>query len=179
MRRSRPASCARSVGGQLRQERLLLLDEVGHRRVDDVAARRRQAHEHPAPVARVGAPVDEPAALEPVDAVGHRARRDERLLDELAGRELIGLACAAQGREHVEGPAVEQVLREGRPAGQVEPARQPRDPGEHLQRRHVEVGALPAPGRDDLVDVVGGPAVGAHAPIVVAIKTLDIKRNRG
>ena len=75
----------RAVGGrQLREQRLLLLDEVGHRRVDDVAARRRQAHEHPAPVARVGAPLDEAAALEPVDAVGHRARRDERLLDELA-----------------------------------------------------------------------------------------------
>ncbi len=134
MRRSSPASRVWSSGGQLGQQRLLLLDEVGHRGVHDVAARRREAHDDAATVAGVGAALDVAAAHEPVDPGRHRARRDEGLLHELAGGELVGLAGTAQRGEHVEGPAVELVHREGGAPGEVEAAGQPADPREHLER---------------------------------------------
>jgi hypothetical protein len=34
------------------------------------------------------------------------------------------------------------------------------DAGEHLQRGHVEIRPLALPGRDDLVDLVGGQGTG-------------------
>ena len=39
-------------------------------------------------------------------------------------------------------------------AGAVQVPRQPADPGQHLHRRHVEVGAFPAPGLEQPVDLV-------------------------
>ena len=148
---------------QLREQRLLLLDEVGHGRVHDVATGRGESHEHATPIARVGPSFDEATALEPVDPVGHRARGDERLLHEQPRRELVGLARPAQGRQHVEGPALELVLREGRAPSEVEPPSEARHPGEHLERAHVEVRSLTTPGGDDLVDVVAAPRVLRHA----------------
>jgi hypothetical protein len=137
------------------EQRPLAVQQVGHGVVHRPAAGSGEPHEHPAPVVRVGMALDEVAALEPVDPVGHGAAGDQGLLDELAGGQLVGVACSAQCREHIELPALEAVLGEGRPTGEVEAPREPGDAGQDFQRRHVEVGALATPRRHDAVDVVG------------------------
>ena len=135
-----------------------------------------QLDDDAAAVVGVGAAADESAALEAVDPVGHGAAGDKRLLHELSGRELVGLAGPAQGGEHVELPPLEAVLREGLRAVEVEPPGQPRDAREDLQRGDVEVGALAVPGLDDPVDVVGSArAVGSWWTTLPSIKYLDIK----
>ncbi len=102
-----------------------------------------------------GLRLDQATTFEAVDPVGHGAAGDQGLADQLAGGELVGGAGATQCGEHVELPALELVLREGLGAVEVEAAGESRDPGEHLQRGDVEVGALAAPGLDDAVHVVG------------------------
>ena len=103
------------------------------------------------------------AVDEPVDAVGHRAARDERLLQQLLGAQLERLARAAQRREHVPLPRLEVAAAERVAPRAVEVAREPVDAREHLQRREVEVGALRDPRLDDAVDLV---RLLRHAPII-------------
>ena len=93
-----------------------------------------------------GLALDEAPGEEAVDAVGHRPARHEGFGDELAGGELVGRTGSAQGREDVELPAVEPVLGECCPAGEVETAREPRDPAEDFERSDVEFRTLTAPG---------------------------------
>src|SRR5690606_9459098 len=65
-----------------------------------------------------------------------------------------GLARAAQGGQDVELPRIQLRPGEGAAAHQVEVTREAGHPGQHLERRHVEVWAFAAPGRDDAVDLV-------------------------
>ena len=89
-----------------------------------------------------------------VDAVGHRAAGHEGLAQQAAGGELVGLAGAPQRGQHVELPRLDAVRGEGVAAGEVEVARQPADPGEHLDGREVEVAAFASPGLDQVVHLV-------------------------
>ena len=90
--------------------------------------------------------VDEPALDEPVDAVRHGAARDERLLQQLLGGE-AGMAWPA--RRSAESTSNSDASSSERAnacsTGAVEVLREARDPGEHLQRREVEVGPLALP----------------------------------
>src|SRR5438477_2731024 len=56
------------------------------------AARGSQLDLHPAPVVRVRPAEDEPGALEPVEAIRHRAARELELRAELAGRAAVLLS---------------------------------------------------------------------------------------
>ena len=100
-----------------------------------------------------------PLPHEPVDAVGHGAARHQRLVHELAGRELIGLAGAAQRRQHVELRRLEVVIGEGLLAGPVEVEREPGDAAEHVHGGDVHVRTLPLPRRDQSIDIVFHPAI--------------------
>jgi hypothetical protein len=75
-------------------------------------------------------------------------------VDELAGGELIGLAGAAQGRQHVELRRLEVVIGEGLLAGPVEVEREPGDAAEHVHGRDVHVRTFPLPCRDQAIDIV-------------------------
>ena len=111
-----------------------------------------------------------PRAVEPVDPVGHRAAGHQGLAQQPAGGELVRRAGPAQRGQHVELPRLDAVRGERVAAGQVEVPGQPADPAEHLDRGEVEVGALAAPGLDQLVHLV------AHAGIVArSVENLDIK----
>ena len=73
------------------------------------------------------------AADEPVDAVGHRAARDERLLQQLLRAQLERLARAAQGRQHIPLPRLQVAAAERVAARAVEVAREPVDAREHAR----------------------------------------------
>ena len=109
---------------------------------------------HPTTVARVRQPLDQPARLETVDAVGHRAGRDQGRREEATGREHVRAARAAQRRQHVELPGLEPVRLEGRPTGPVEVLGEARDATEDLERAYVEVRTLAPPRGDEPVDLV-------------------------
>ena len=107
----------------------------------------------------------EPPRDEPVDAVGHRAARDEGLLQQLLRAQLERLARAAEGREHVPLPRLEVAAPERVATRPVEVAREAVDAREHLERREVEVGPLRDPCFDDAVDFV---RLVRHVPIIGA-----------
>src|SRR5690606_10450295 len=109
-----------------------------------------------AAVVRVGAAFDELAFDEPVDAVRHGAAGDEVLLQQALGAQLVRLARAAQGGEHVELPRLEVGGAEGVTPGAVEVARESCDTAEHLHRLEVEVAALAGPRINDAVDFIAG-----------------------
>ena len=138
-------------------------EQVGQRGVDDGHPGGGEPHDDAPPVGGVGLALDVAAGDQPVDPVGHRAAGDQGLGDELARAELVRRAGAAQGRQHVELPAVEPVLGERGAAGPVEAAGQPRHAGEHLEGADVEVGTLAAPRGDDTVDIVSGHAADSTA----------------
>ncbi|CAM5371413.1 hypothetical protein SBADM41S_05974 [Streptomyces badius] len=163
--------------GQLAEDGALLVEESGQRLVGLVAPLGREPYEDATPVVRVGQPLDEVLLGEPVDAVGHRARGDQGLGEELPGGELVRGAGPAQRREHVELPRLQVVLGEGYAAGPVEVACQAGDAAEHLEWFHVEVGALAAPCSDQSVDLVlhVDQCRGSLDMKSLEIKRLDIK----
>src|SRR5690606_42025967 len=87
--------------------------------------------------------------------------------------ELVRLARPAQRREDVELPALEVVVDEDPAPREVEAPGQAGDPGEDVRRARVEVGPLPAPGRDDAVDLVLTLQGAVHHPP----RLLDIEIN--
>ena len=109
----------------------------------------------------------EPPPDEPVDAVGHRAARDERLLQQCLRAQLERLARAAQGRQHVPLPRLQVAAAERVAARAVEVAREPVDAREHLERREVEIGPLRDPRFDDPIDFV---RLVRHVPIIAAAR---------
>src|SRR5690606_677515 len=132
----------------------LAAQQVGEGRVDAGHALLGERDEHPAAVLRVRAAPYQPGRGEPVDAVRHRARGDERGPQQLAGAQLVRRARPAQRGEHVELPRLQPVLGERGPARPVEVLGEPGHPAEHVQRAHVEVRPLLAPGPDQPVDLV-------------------------
>ena len=118
----------------------------------------------------IGQPLDEVAAGEAVDAVGHGAAGHQRLAQETTGRQLVRRTGAPQRRQHVELPRLDVVGAEGVAAGEVEVAGQPADPAEHLDRAEVEVAALAGPRLDQAVHFV---AHGAQS--VRSVENLDIE----
>ena len=135
---------------------MLARDEVEQGVVDGLATGVGEDDAHAATVGRIRLPADEPAPLEAVDAVRHRAAGDEGLGAELTWGERVGRAGAAQGGEDVELPRLEGVAGEGLASGEVEVPGEPGHPGEDLQGGDVEVRALALPGRGDAVDLVCG-----------------------
>lgn len=108
------------AAGELGQDGALLGEESGERLVGAVAALGGEPDQDAPPVAGVGEPFDEALLGEPVDAVGHGARGDQGLGQELAGGELVGRAGPAERGEDVELPGLQLVLGEGEPTGAVE-----------------------------------------------------------
>ena len=153
--------------------RALLVEQSGQRLVGAVLALLGEPDQHAAPVGGVGQPLDQALLGQPVDAVGHRARGDQRLRQQLPGRELVRRARRRRSAvEHVELPRLQAVLGERQPPGPVQVPGQPAHPAEHLQRLHVEVRALAAPRSDQPVDLVlhGDQCSGS-----VDMKSLDVK----
>ena len=102
--------------------------------------RRGELDEHAAAVGRVREALDQSARGQPVDPVRHRAGGDQGFLQQLAGGQLVRRSGPAKGREYVELPGLQAVGLERLAAGAVQVPGQPADPGQHLHRRHVEVG---------------------------------------
>ena len=141
------------AGGEVGED-LALGRHVGvHDLVDEVEPRRREAHDHLAAVVGRG-PLDEAALLEAVDAVRDGTGGDHRLADEVAGRQLVGLARAAQRGEDVVHPVLDAEAGEVLGEAPVDEPGQPRDPPDDADRRDVEVGAHRVPLADDAIDGV-------------------------
>ncbi len=66
----------------------------------------------------------------------------------------MSAACSTERSQHVELPCLQPVSGEGLAAGTVKVTRQAVDSTQHLKRRHIQVRALPVPGRDDVVYLV-------------------------
>jgi hypothetical protein len=66
------------LGPKPREQRLLAVEQVGERGVYDVFAALGERDEHAAAVPRIGLARHQARGGEPVDAVGHRARGDQR-----------------------------------------------------------------------------------------------------
>ena len=164
----RPGPSGRTRAG--RQQRALGVQQGGERPVDGGLALGGEPDQHAAPVLGVGVPLDEPAAGQPVHAVGHRPARHQRLAQQPPGGELVRRSRAPQCRQHVELPRLDLVGGEGRPPGQVEVPGQPGDPAEDGDRREVEVRPLARPRLGELVDLVPHAA---HS--TASVKNLDIK----
>jgi hypothetical protein len=167
-RAQQPRQGALLGGVEAGEERLLPRQQAVQGPVDGDPTRHGQPDQDPAPVVRVGRPPHQAASRQPVDAVGHRAARDQSLLEQPPGRELVRRPGPAQRGQHVELPRLEGVLGERLSPGPVEVVAEPADPAEHLHRPKVEVGALPAPGLDEPVHLV------PHGPIL-AVEILDIE----
>ena len=99
-----------------------MVEQVVEGGVDGLHALGREPDDDAAPVPGVGVALDVAAGEQPVHAVGHRPAGHEGLRHELTGGELVRRPRTAQRGEHVELPAVEVVLGEGRSAGEVEVA---------------------------------------------------------
>ncbi len=142
---------------------------------DDVATGGGEAHEHAAAVARVRTSLDEPRAHEAVDAVGHGARGDERLLHELAGGELVGRARRrrrAPTARRTPSPRVvhekaEPRARSRRRAG-ARPARASGGDTSRSGRSRRQAATMAS------TSSAGGRGRG-HVATVVAVKSLDIE----
>ena len=101
-----PSSSSRLAGEQL-------ADRVIHRLA---TARRSSTTSTPRPSCGSVCRSTSRALDEPVDAVGHRAARHQRLLQQRLRAELVRRARAAQRGQHVELPRLEIGCREGRRA---------------------------------------------------------------
>src|SRR5690625_4122895 len=157
-RQQQPAQQPAELLGLLRcelgEKPVLRLQEVGHRGVDLRLAQCGEPDEDHPPVGRAHRPDDQSVGDHPVDPVRHRPRRHERLVEQAAGGQLVGLPGAPQRRQDVELPALELVGDERPAPGEVEPPGEPGDAGEDVQRPRVEIGSFPLPRRDDPVDLV-------------------------
>ena len=151
-RRSRSASSSRSCRGQPVQQLPLGLQVVGQRGVQRGPAGVGQRDHHGPPVGLAALAGDQALLLQPVQPLGDRAGGHQRRPHQRRGRELVGLPGPAQGGQDVEGRRVEAVPREGGPLGEVDLPLQLGDPADDAHRRAVEVGSLPAPLLQDLVD---------------------------
>ena len=153
-RRSSASRFVEPAGSDASRVRLVLLDVRGDGAVDHLETRGRQTDADAAAVALVGHPFDEAVGLEPVDTAARRAARDHGRVGERRGREQVRLTAPPERREHVEARPVETVRGEHPGELAVEDARGPRDAPDDAHRRRVEVGPLPCPGGDDVVDVI-------------------------
>ena len=88
-----------------------LVSHVGLVGAIDCVAALRGERDHPASgVFEILAPSDEPCGLESIEALRDCARRDHRLLRELAGGQFEGRARTAQGGENIELALAEAML---------------------------------------------------------------------
>ena len=96
----------------------------------------------------------EPARDEPVDAVRHRAARDEGLLSSASGR--AGRGCPARRSAESTSNSHDSSSERSNACLRARSScfERRRDAREHLQRREVEVGPLAFPVVDDPVDLV-------------------------
>ena len=132
------------------------MNEVSERRIDDGAPFVGKPHEHTASVGRVGFAHDQTIGSKSIDAVRHRAARDQRDDGKASGRQHIWFPLAAQRREYVELARFETVVGKRLPARQVEVSREPADSAEHMKGSDVEIGTFPLPGSHQQVDLVRG-----------------------
>ncbi len=113
-----------------------------------------EPNQHSAPIVGVIFPLDQSTSGKPVNPIRHGAGGDQRLPDQLAGRERERFARPAERGQHIEFVRLQPVCHEGVGAMTVEAVGEPADPGEHLHRRKIQVGAFSTPGCDEAVDLV-------------------------
>jgi ABC transport system ATP-binding/permease protein len=136
------------------QQRTLPAEQVGERRVHAGLALPGERHQHASLVRWIGLPAHQARRGQPVDPVGHRARRHQRCPHQRAGSELERRPLPAQRRKHVELPGLQAVVGERCAPCDVEMPGQPRDPAEYLHRLHVQIRPLRSPGVDELIHLV-------------------------
>ncbi len=128
---------------------------IGDRGVDPVETGVGERHEQAATILRIGASLDQPHVLEPVEATRQGRRRQHQRLCDPRRRRDIGRAQAAQCCEHIEVTQAQIVPLQGR---LDHPSTQTHHPPETPDGRHgvePQVGSLRAPLLDEFVDDVG------------------------
>ena len=80
-----PSQSGTFARGEGREDGVLTTDKVSERGINASAPRCCEFDAHGPGVAGIGASPDEPAFFQVIDSVGHRARSDEGLGEELTG----------------------------------------------------------------------------------------------
>ena len=151
------------LGSSERAQKLLLVRHMGFESsVDGRLPSLGQRDERASPIRRVGPPLQEPCFDHAIQAFGHSTRRQEGRAGKLGGVELVGSARAPQRSQEVEPTGLEVVVRERAAERSVGKLRRSKETSEDSQRRHVQVGKLSAPLREDAIDVIRG--TGGHRP---------------
>src|SRR5690606_19540054 len=142
------------LGGEVRQQPLLVADVFDERAVDEVAARRGQCHDA-APAVLGAAPAGhQPGALQAVDAFGHRAGGDHGVRGDLTGRALERLPRPAERGQHAELPLAEPESPVDHLALLGQQAPDPAQAADDTDRSDVQVRPDASPSRLDTRHVV-------------------------
>jgi hypothetical protein len=139
---------------QASQQHALAAEQVGQGRVRPRRALIGERDQHAPLVPRVGLPANQALAHQPVDPVGHGARRHQGGAEQRTGRQLERRALPAQRGEHVELPCLEPMVGERAAPRDVQVPGEPGDPAEHLHRLDVEVRTLGLPRGHQLIYLV-------------------------
>ena len=159
--------------GQAIQNLALGRHQFCQRGIDRLPAGVGQLDEDAAPIIGVILPDDQASPGEAIYPIGHGARCDERFAYQLTRRQPVWRSRAAQRCQYVEFPRLQIMSAEDIRPETVEVASQPADPGQHLHRRNIDVGALALPRIDDGVDLV--PSLMAGHNRSLEVKTLDVE----
>src|SRR5690606_32639086 len=115
----------------------------------------RQRHYCAPPVLGIARAGDQAGLLQPVQAVGHAARRDHQRLEQVRGRQGVGRPGAAQRRKDVELTLLQAVaLKERLQMGADDQPRGMDEAADNLHRQHIELGQFPPPLGNSLLDSV-------------------------
>ncbi len=129
----------------LREERLLEHQQRQQRRIHKLQTGSGERHQHPATVGGIRIPGHRSARPQPVHPVGHRARGDVGLAQQLPRREPVRLTGPAQGGEDVELPSLDGVGGEGALAVTGQDAGQAIDARPDVQRLQRQIAAFALP----------------------------------
>ncbi len=126
----------------------------GDRAVDRRPPASGEPHARPAAVVGVGAALDETGLDEPVEPLGHAARREHRRAHQLGRAELERRPRTPERREEIEPPRLEPAAGETRCQPGIGELRGTQEPSNERQCAGIEVGSFPAPLLDDPVDAI-------------------------
>jgi hypothetical protein len=147
--------------GQRGQQDVLVGQVAGCDLVEQGGAGSGEGDQDPATVVAARSAGDHALGLEPSQPDAHRSRRQAEPRHQVALRQGVGRTGAPQRGDHREVGEGEVVAGEQGRQLLVHAGAHPGEPGEDLDRRHVQVGALGVPLGHDAVDGVGQPRAAA------------------
>ena len=134
-------------------EKLLLVRKVrDHSRVDGLLPCPRKGDERATSIAGIRKAFDQTQSLDPIDPVGHRARREHDGVDQARGTHLVWGPRSDESCQHLELAERDAVAIEDRcEACRLEQV-EPRNALQDMGHRHIQLGALAIPLGNNPID---------------------------